>query len=210
MPANLWIVIRPRIVQRIVQDLLGRTRPSPPTTAPRQPSIGTYTSASPWDQSKTHTPARIKLSCESPSSAGVYRVRQAWVTYQPLCCPPTPADGRSYLTFLYPEYFCAAHWTDTLGSRSAILEHNPSRAAHFPLLPTLHAVSCCHRALLVFLLVLYCYYKTKALSIPPGFFQRGLEDSDGLRASRQAVDFLPVGDGHYSSRQKEVVAAMRS
>jgi hypothetical protein len=124
---------------------------------------------------------------------------QAWVTYQPLCCPSRPADGRSYLAFLYPEYFCAAHWTDTLGSRSAILEHNPSWAAHFPLLPTLHAVSCCHRALLVFLLLLYCYYKSNPLSIPLELLQRRLQDSDGLGASRQAVDFLVVGDGYYSS-----------
>jgi len=84
----------------------------------------------------------------------------------PLRDPSTPGDRRRYSAFLYSEYFCAAHRTDTLGCRSAILEHNPPWVAYLPLFPTLHAISRCHRALLLFLLLLYCYCKSIALSIP--------------------------------------------
>jgi hypothetical protein len=95
----------------------------------------------------------------------------------PLTRSPSKAGHqRKYLALLYPEYFCAAHRTDALGSRSAILEHDTSWVAHLPLLPALHAISCCHDTLLLFLLWLYCYYKSKALSIPFGLSQQRIQD----------------------------------
>jgi hypothetical protein len=113
--------------------------------------------------------------------------------------PAKPADRRRYLALLYSEYFCAAHRADTLDGRPVILEHNPPRAAYLPLFPALHAISCCHRSLLLFLLLLYCYYKSKALSIPPGLSEQGSQDRGGSDRKRSALDFpLTTHTWHFS------------
>lgn len=85
---------------------------------------------------------------------------------RPVRDPSTPGDRHRYSAFLYSEYFCPADRTDTLSGRPAILEHDAAWVAYLPLFPALHAIGCCHRTLLLFLLLLYCYYKGKALSIP--------------------------------------------
>jgi hypothetical protein len=118
---------------------------------------------------------------------------QARTEARPVRDPSTPGDRRRYLAFLYSEYFCAAHRTDTLGGWSAILEHNPPWVAYLPLSPTLHAISCCHRALLLFLLLLYCYYKSTALSIPFGLSQQRLQDFGKPDTNRRPFDFLLLG-----------------
>ena len=97
-----------------------------------------------------------------------------------------------------------------MGRRSAILEHNPPWAAYLPLSPTLHAISCCHRALLLFLLLLYCYYKSKALSIPFGVLQQRSQDFGRLDRSRKLLDFLLLGYTWHSSWGISVVVAAMS
>jgi hypothetical protein len=101
-------------------------------------------------------------------------------------------DRGRYSAFLYSEYFCATHRADALDGWSAILEHNPPRIAYFSLFPALHAISCRHCALLLFLLLLYCYYKSKALSIPFGLWQQRLQDSGQPDRSRRLLDFLLI------------------
>jgi len=112
---------------------------------------------------------------------------------RPVRDPSTLGDRRRYLAFLYSEYFCAANRTDTLSGRSAILEHNPPRVAYLPLSPALHAISCRHRTLLLFLLLLYCYYKSKALSIPSGLLQQRFQDFGKPHRNRRVFDFLLLG-----------------
>ena len=90
---------------------------------------------------------------------------------------PKPNDSGICLTFLYSEYFRTAPGADTLCCRSAILEHHPPRVSYLYLLPTLHAISCCHLTLLSILLLIYCYYKSKPLSIPFDIPQQGLRIS---------------------------------
>jgi hypothetical protein len=104
-----------------------------------------------------------------------------------------PGDSGRYSALLYSEYFCAAHGADALSGWSAILEHNPPWIAYLPLSPTLHAVSCRHRALLLFLLLLYCYYKSKALSIPFGLLQQRSQDSGKPHGTRRLLESLLLG-----------------
>ena len=107
---------------------------------------------------------------------------------------PSQAGGRpGYSAFFYPEYLRPTHRTDTLGGRSAILEHDPSRIAYLPLFPAFHAISRCHSTLLLLLLWLYCYYKSKALSIPSGLGQQRLHDPGTPGRDPRLFGFLTLG-----------------
>jgi hypothetical protein len=116
-----------------------------------------------------------------------------------MCRPARPVTAARYSALLYSEYLCAAHRTDTLGGWSAILEHNPPRVAYLSLLPALHAISCCHGSLLLFLLLLYCYYKSKALSIPLGLWKQTSQDFDEPGTRRSAFDFPLTSHIQHSS-----------
>jgi len=109
--------------------------------------------------------------------------------------PVTPsADCRRSLAFFYSEYFRPTYRADALRRRSVVLEHDSSGVLDFSLLPTLHAVSCCHRYLLPVLVYVYCYYKNEPLSIPSGLFESPiggfstvLLTAAGIRGSSRVV-----------------------
>ncbi len=123
----------------------------------------------------------------------------------PVYSPSKPAARCRCSAFFYSEYFCAAHRAHTLGGRSAVLEHNPPRVLYLPLLSTLHAISCCHHSLLLFLLLVYCYYKSKALSIPARLQQARSRDYADLDRSQGILD-LRLADHVRHSSSDELAA----
>ena len=103
--------------------------------------------------------------------------------------PSKPDDCGRDSWFLYSEYFRTAARAHTFCCWPAILEHNPLRVSYLYLSPTLHAICCRHLSLLLFLLLLYCYYRSKALSTPLGLLKLRSQDSGERGRSRDALCF---------------------